>query len=258
MLPTGQGVGAVADIGGSFRCPAFVGDDVLTDGVIGREGHELVPVGDFVGQGDDQGAVIGCFDVQLRIGVGSGAVVISGGDFVVAVDDFHHVAVVSAQRSGGSTVPSEHEIASRQGLAVGPFQAFAQGVGVGHGAVVVDNAFGQVFCHVSNDLQVAVFVLSPFADASKQVGAHGAAVNGGVERGVDGVRLGGEADGQGVGRGSRFAIGTGGALVIILAVASNKAKHHGNDQQQSDDLFHFVLPFGKIFSICRCNAPDTY
>ena len=162
MLPAGDGVRAVAHVGGGIGGPGFVGHNVLADRVVCREGHQLVPVSHGVVQGHFQGLVIGGGDSQL---------------IRIALDNLEHVAVVGGQLGGGSALPGELVVAGGDCLAVGPGQAIAQGVGVGHGAILVGNALGQLLGSVGNDDQVALFVLGPLGQAGEQVRGQGRAID---------------------------------------------------------------------------------
>ena len=162
VLPAGDGVRAVAHVGGGIGGPGFVAHNVLADRVVCREGHQLVPVGNGVVQGHFQGLVVGGGDSQL---------------IRIALDNLEHVAVVGGQLGGGSALPGELEVAGGDCLAVGPGQAIAQGVGVGHGAILVGNALGQLLGSVGNDDQVAVLVLGPLGQAGEQVRGQGRAID---------------------------------------------------------------------------------
>ena len=265
VLPGLHGVRAVADVGGRIGRPCVVGDDILTDREVGREGEELIPVRNIVGGGDLEGLFVERDNVQLCVGVQEVAVVVSRPHVGVAVNDLEHVAVVGGQLGGSSALPCECEITSGDRLAVGPDKAVTQGVGVGHGAVFVLNAFGQLGRCVGNDLQVAVGILGPLGQTGEQVSEHRSAVDGGVQSRVDGVGLGGQADiddaalgacrlgsgiaaggvGRGAVRGGRILGGVSGAA------AGHQRENHDQRQQKSDHFFHFLIhPFKNFISIC--------
>ena len=209
VSPVSHGVGAIADIGGSFGSPSFAGNHVLAYGEVGGEGQQLVPVSHSIVQGDNDGLLVGGFHSQL---VG------------IALHNFEHVAVVSAQSGRGSALPSEHEVVGGQSLAVGPGQAVLQGVGVGDGAVFVDNALSQFLSALGNDDQLAVLIGAPGSQTGEQVSQHGGAVNSGVEGGIQGVRLRGEADSDGSG---------------FFGGSEDHAGHrHDQSQHESQKLFH--------------------
>ena len=184
MVPTGHLVGAVGDEGGSVGAPALVGNHILTDGEEGGEGQQLIPVGNSVVEGHNDGLVVSGFHSQV-IGI--------------ALDTLEHVAVVRTQSGRSGTLPGKGKVRSSQVLAVRPLEAVLQGVGVGHGAVVVGHAFRQVGSAVGNDFQVALVVGVPLGQACEQVAVQGRTVNSGVEGRIDNIRLGGDADGDGVG-----------------------------------------------------------
>ena len=184
MIPAGHLVSAVGNEGGSVGAPGLVGNHILTDREVGGEGQQLIPEGNGVVQSDNQGLVIGGFHSQV---VG------------VALNNFQHIAVVSAQLLGGSTLPGKLEVLGGDRLAVGPFQAVPQGVGVGHGAVFVLHALGKLGGAVSNDDQLAALVLIPLGQAREQVAVQGCAIHGGVQSGIQHVRLGSDADADGIG-----------------------------------------------------------
>ena len=261
VLPGLHGVRAVADVGGRIGRPGVVGDDILTDREVGREGEQLVPVSNVVGGGDLEGLLVNCDNVQLGVGVQVVAVVVGGPDVVVAVNNLEHVAVVGCQLGGSGALPCECKVAGRDGMAVGPDKTVAQGVGVGDGAVVVDDAFGQLGRCVSNDLQVAVFVLRPLGKTGEQVRQHRSAVNGGVQSRVNGVRLGSQADVDlacaGAGRvssgvsGGRGGVSGGRVLGGVGsgsgAAAGDQGENHDQRQQKSDHFFHFLIhPFNNL------------
>ena len=214
VLPAGDGVRAVAHVGGGIGGPGFVGNHVLANRVVCREGHQLVPVGNSVVQGHFQGLVIDGGDSQI---------------IRIALDNFEHVAVVGAQLGGGSALPCELEVARGDRLAVGPGQAVLQGVGVGHGAVLVLNAFGQLLGGVGNDDQVALLVLGPLGQAGEQVRGQGRAIDCGVQRGIDGVGFRGDADSDG--SGGFFCQRDRGA-----------GENHGQNQHESNELLHDEFP----------------
>ena len=65
---------------------------------------------------------------------------------------------------------------------------------------------------VGLDDQLAIGILIPLGQTGEQVADHGGAVDGGVQSGVDGVRLGSQADGDVVG-----LAGNGAAIEVLVA-----------------------------------------
>ena len=214
VLPCGDGVRTIANVGGGIGGPGFVGNHVLADRIVCREGHQLVPVGNGVVQGDLQGLLVDGGDSQI---------------VRIALDNLEHVAIVGAQLGGGRALPCELEVASGDCLAVRPGQAVLQGVGVGHGAVLVDNALGQLLGCVGHDDEVAVLVLSPLGQAREQVRSQGRAIDCGVQRRINGVGLGGDADSDG--SGGFFCQRDRGA-----------GENHGQNQHESNELLHDEFP----------------
>ena len=184
MIPTGHLVSAVGNEGRGIGAPALVGNHILTDGEEGGEGQQLVPVCQGVVQSDNDGLVVGGFHSQV-IGI--------------ALHALEHIAIVSAQGGRSGALPCKHEVGGGQILTVRPLQAVPQGVGVGHGAVVVDNALGQLLGAVGCNHQVAVFIGIPLGKTGEQVAVQGSAVHSGVQSGVDDIGLGGDANGDAVG-----------------------------------------------------------
>ena len=218
VFPRGHGVRAIADVGGRIGRPRFVGDDVLTDGHVRREGEQLVPVGNGVVQGNGQGLVVhGGHSEVFRLGVGAVR--------SVALDDFKHVAIVRAQLGGSSALPRELEVLGGQILAVRPLQAINERVGVRHRAVVIDHRIRQFHRAVRQDFQLAVVGLRPSGQACEQVSDHRRAVHSGVQRRVKRIRLGRDADSH-----------------VRLAVFGDSAQgaghHHCDGEQESSQLLH--------------------
>ena len=244
VIPAGEGVHAVADIGGGIGGPGFVRDDVLTNGEIGREGKQLVPVRNGGGGGDLEGLVVESLDVQL--GVLGGLV---GPDIVITVNNLEHVAVVGSQLLRSGALPGKGKVVRGHGLTVGPDQTIADGVGVGDGAVLVHDALHELLGGVRHDDQVAVGILRPSGQAGEQVGKQRRAVNSGVEGGVDGVGLGSQAHGDGAAGRSVSRLGGTLRSGLLLAAAGRQCKDHGEDQDQCGDSFlHCVRPFLNRFN----------
>ena len=145
------------------------------------------------------------------------------------VPDLEHVAVVGAQSLRGGALPGELEVLGGNVLAVGPLGAVADGVGVGHGAVGIDNALHQLLGGVGDDDQVALVILGPLGQAGEQMGDHGCAVHGRVQSGVQRVGLGGEADRDAGGLRGRVCSAVGG---IGGLGAGREGQHHGEHQQE--------------------------
>ena len=178
VVPAGHGVRAVGHIGGGIGSPGFVGDHVLTDREERREGQQFIPVRQRVVQGHDQGLIVGGFHSQL---------------VRIALHALKHVAVVRTQRGRSRTLPGELKVLGGQRRTIGPGEAVLQGVGIRHGAVFVGNRLRQLGRALGIDLQLAFRVLRPGRQTGEQVRGHGRAVNSGVEGGIQGVRLGGQA-----------------------------------------------------------------
>ena len=255
MIPSSHGVRAVADIGGRIGRPGFVGHNILTNGEVGREGEQLIPVSNCIRQSHLEGLVVQSNDIQLRIGVDVVACVVGRPNIRIAVHDFEHVAVVRSQRGGSSALPGKGEVTGGNRLAVRPSHAIAQGVGVGHSAVLVGHAFRQLSGCICNDLEVAVFVLCPLGQAAEQVRRQGRAVHGGVERRINGIRFGSQADIDDTGFriicgsvsrfGRRFRAFSGSIRGRCAfgrrAAARCQREHHSKSQHKSKDLLHGKL-----------------
>ena len=182
VLPASHGVRAVGDIGGRIGCPGFVGNDILAYREVAREGQQLVPVGNGVVQGHFQGLVIDRGDGQI---------------IRIALHDFEHIAIVGAQRAGGSALPREFEITGGDRLAVRPGQAVLQRVGVGDGAIFIGNALGQFGRAVGNDLEHAVVIQRPGGQTGEQVRSQRRAVHGRVQCRVNRIRFRSDANSHG-------------------------------------------------------------
>ena len=189
MFPGLHGVGTVADVGLGIGGPAFVFHNILTNGHVGGECQQLVPVGNCVLQGDFQSLVVHSLHVQLGIGIDQFIVGVGFPHLVVAVDDFEHVVVVGSQFRTCGTVPCEHEIVGSYGLAIGPGEVVTKLVGVGHSAVLVLFAFRKLLGSIGNDLYAALAVLSVSGQTGEQMNDQCGTVHRGVQSRVNGIRF---------------------------------------------------------------------
>ena len=187
VLPRSDGVGAVADIGGGVGRPGFVGDDILSYGVVAGECKQLVPISNRVVEGYFKGLGVESLDSELSVGVdelGDGVAVLVEligilglPNLGVALNDLEHIAVVGCKSGGSGAVPCEFKVVCGDVLTVGPLQTVSESVGIGDGAVIVDFALGQLGRCVGNDLEVTLGILSPLSKALEKVSDHRCAVN---------------------------------------------------------------------------------
>ena len=261
VRPAGQLVHTVGNIGGGIGCPVLVGNDILTDGVVYRECEQLVPVCNRVVQRNDQRLVVGSDNIQLCIGVDEVAVGIGLPDVCIAVNDLIHVRIVCSESGGCRTVPGEHEVACGDILAVAPLQTVAERVGVGNGAVSVGNAFGQLLRCVCNDLERAVILLCPLCKTREQVCNEGCAVNRGVEGGVNGVRLGSQANRDGGCRSRLYDISAGcrstaviGRFGRLLTASRKRKQQHRGSKHKCENFLHDNSSFQNFFQISARNG----
>ena len=199
VLPAGQRVGAVGNEARLKRPGARVRavrirslNGSLVNREVGREREEVLEVRAGVLEVDRQRfAVFGSRDVELRVGVDEVAVFIHLGHFRIALDRREHVAVVGSGHRVRRAVPGVNEVVRIERIAVGPLQVVLQRDRVGQAVLGHLHVLGQVV-----DL-LAFLVVGH--EARKRVDREAGAVNRGVERRVQLIRLGSEAQTERIG-----------------------------------------------------------
>ena len=236
--PIGDHVGAVADVGVRLRAPGIaVGlNSGLLHGAHSREGAELIEVGAGIGQLDGQGlAVLAGVDVQgIPVGIGGGVAVCIGvaDGILIAVDHADNgLAVGGCGVGAGQTLEGVLKVLRSQVGAVAPLQAVLHGEGPGQ-AVLRD--LGQI-CLAGNNLVVLVDEQQRLKDSDQRVGT----VDCAVQRGVQGLGVGTELDGETVG-GSAGSLGgfAGRSLSGCSAAGSGACRAAARSQRSSHAAGH--------------------
>ena len=236
--PIGDHVGAVADVGVRLRAPGIaVGlNSGLLHGAHSREGAELIEVGAGIGQLDGQGlAVLAGVDVQgIPAGIGGGVAVCIGvaDGILIAVDHADNgLAVGGCGVGAGQTLEGVLKVLRSQVGAVAPLQAVLHGEGPGQ-AVLRD--LGQI-CLAGNNLVVLVDEQQRLKDSDQRVGT----VDCAVQRGVQGLGVGTELDGETVG-GSAGSLGgfAGRSLSGCSAAGSGACRAAARSQRSSHAAGH--------------------
>ena len=236
--PIGDHVGAVADVGVRLRAPGIaVGlNSGLLHGAHSREGAELIEVGAGIGQLDGQGlAVLAGVDVQgIPVGIGGGVAGCIGvaDGILIAVDHAdNRLAVGGCGVGAGQTLEGVLKVLRSQVGAVAPLQAVLHGEGPGQ-AVLRD--LGQI-CLAGNNLVVLVDEQQRLKDSDQRVGT----VDCAVQRGVQGLGVGTELDGETVG-GSAGSLGgfAGRSLSGCSAAGSGACRAAARSQRSSHAAGH--------------------
>ena len=236
--PIGDHVGAVADEGVRLRAPGIaVGlNSSLLHGAHSREGAELIEVGAGIGQLDGQGlAVLAGVDVQgIPVGIGGGVAVRIGvaDGILIAVDHADNgLAVGGCGVGAGQTLEGVLKVLRSQVGAVAPLQAVLHGEGPGQ-AVLRD--LGQI-CLAGDDLVVLVDEQQRLKGGDDGVGT----VDSAVQRGVQGLGVGTELDGETVG-GSAGSLGgfAGRSLSGCSAAGSGACRAAARSQRSSHAAGH--------------------
>ena len=246
--PIGDHVGAVADVGVRLRAPGIaVGlNSGLLHGAHSREGAELIEVGAGIGQLDGQGlAVLAGVDVQgIPVGIGGGVAACIGvaDGILVAVDHADNgLAVGGCGVGAGQTLEGVLKVLRSQVGAVAPLQAVLHGEGPGQ-AVLRD--LGQI-CLAGNNLVVLIDEQQRLKDSDQRVGT----VDCAVQRGVQGLGVGTELDGETVGGSAGSlggfagrslsgcsAAGIGGSGACRAAARSQRSSHAAGHSHGSNVL----------------------
>ena len=246
--PIGDHVGAVADVGVRLRAPGIaVGlNSGLLHGAHSREGAELIEVGAGIGQLDGQGlAVLAGVDVQgIPVGIGGGVAVCIGvaDGILIAVDHADNgLAVGGCGVGAGQTLEGVLKVLRSQVGAVAPLQAVLHGEGPGQ-AVLRD--LGQI-CLAGDDLVVLIDEQQRLKDSDQRVGT----VDCAVQRGVQGLGVGTELDGETVGGSAGSlggfagrslsgcsAAGIGGSGACRAAARSQRSSHAAGHSHGSNVL----------------------
>ena len=236
--PIADHVGAVADEGVRLRAPGIaVGlNRSLLHGAHSREGAELIEVGAGIGQLDGQGlAVLAGVDVQgIPVGIGGGVAVRIGvaDGILIAVDHAdNRLGVGGGGVGAGQTLEGVLKVLRSQVGAVAPLQAVLHGEGPGQ-AVLRD--LGQI-CLAGDDLVVLVDEQQRLKGGDDGVGT----VDSAVQRGVQGLGVGTELDGETVG-GSAGSLGgfAGRSLSGCSAAGSGACRAAARSQRSSHAAGH--------------------
>ena len=243
-------VGAVADEGVGLRAPGIaVGlNSSLLHGAHSREGAELIEVGAGIGQLDSQGlAVLAGVDVQgVPVGIGGGVAVCIGvaDGSLIAVDHADNgLAVGGCGVGAGQTLEGVLKVLRSQVGAVAPLQAVLHGEGPGQ-AVLGD--LGQL-CLAGNDFVVLVDEQQRLKGGDDGVGT----VDRAVQRGVQGLGVRSELDGETVGRSAGSlggfagrslsgcsAAGIGGGSGACRAAARSQRSSHAAGHSHGSNVLH--------------------
>ena len=236
--PIADHIGAVADEGVRLRAPGIaVGlNSSLLHGAHSREGAELIEVGAGIGQLDGQGlAVLAGVDVQgIPVGIGGGVAVCIGvaDGILIAVDHADNgLAVGGCGVGAGQTLEGVLKVLRSQVGAVAPLQAVLHGEGPGQ-AVLGD--LGQL-CLAGNNLVVLVDEQQRLKGGDDGVGT----VDSAVQRGVQGLGVRSELDGETVG-GSAGSLGgfAGRSLSGCSAAGSGACRAAARSQRSSHAAGH--------------------
>ena len=281
MLPLGAGEGAVgnkAGIGAPGTGVGAIGIGGLDLSLIhreeGGEGSQTQEVGAGSNQLHLQGVVIHSLHADQNVvgfhGGGGGslvrivALVIGGQSLVEGDQAVVQVAVVRGGQGVGGTVPAVNEIVGSQGLAVAPL-GLLQLEGVGQAVLRHLRHLGG---HIR--LQLAFGVVAQ--QAGERVDSQAGAVNGGVEGGVQVVRLGSQVDVQGGGVGVERCSGSAGGLAGSAlgsglrggsaagaggGTAGSQRQHHRSGQNRCHELFH-VFSLHRDFYAYHFHAPTQF
>ena len=236
--PIGDHVGAVADEGVRLRAPGIaVGlNSSLLHGAHSREGAELIEVGAGIGQLDGQGlAILAGVNVQgVPVGISGGVAVRIGvaDGILVAVDHAdNRLGVGGGGVGAGQTLEGVLKVLRSQVGAVAPLQAVLHGEGPGQ-AVLGD--LGQI-CLAGNNLVVLVDEQQRLKGGDDGVGT----VDSAVQRGVQGLGVRSELDGETVG-GSAGSLGgfAGRSLSGCSAAGSGACRAAARSQRSSHAAGH--------------------
>ena len=236
--PIGDHVGAVADEGVRLRAPGIaVGlNRSLLHGAHSREGAKLIEVGAGIGQLDGQGlAILAGVNVQgVPVGISGGVAVRIGvaDGILVAVDHAdNRLGVGGGGVGAGQTLEGVLKVLRSQVGAVAPLQAVLHGEGPGQ-AVLGD--LGQI-CLAGNNLVVLVDEQQRLKGGDDGVGT----VDSAVQRGVQGLGVRSELDGETVG-GSAGSLGgfAGRSLSGCSAAGSGACRAAARSQRSSHAAGH--------------------
>ena len=225
--PIGHVVGTIGHIGlGSGGPGIAVGlNGLLLHGAQGGESSQLIEVGAGVAQVYHEGQRIGSFDLQ---GIG---IAVHG--FFVAGDHAHGSGGIGSSGVGiSNALVSINEVVGVQIGAVGPLQAFTQVEGPGEAILADLVALGLA------GLNLVVLVHDQ--QALKGSDQYVAAIDGAVQRRVDGFGVGSDLYGHIAGGGaSGSGAGAAGAgSGRAAAAASHQAECHHGSQHQRQSFFH--------------------
>ena len=236
--PIGDHVGAVADEGVRLRAPGIaVGlNSSLLHGAHSRESAKLIEVGAGIGQLDGQSlAILAGVNVQdVPVGIGGGVAVRIGvaDGILIAVDHAdNRLGVGGGGVGAGQTLEGVLKVLRSQVGAVAPLQAVLHGEGPGQ-AVLRD--LGQI-CLAGNNLVVLVDEQQRLKGGDDGVGT----VDSAVQRGVQGLGVRSELDGETVG-GSAGSLGgfAGRSLSGCSAAGSGACRAAARSQRSSHAAGH--------------------